>query len=153
TECPVALAYEVDLARQAGALAAKGVAVVAVSANGTETRDRIAAHRTEVKLPYPIYQDVDGALRTALGATRTSEVVLLDKKGQVAYQGRIDDRVSPAVARPKRTTHELDDAIAAVLAGKKVAVARTQAAGCYIARRPTAKVKSDVTYAADVAPI
>jgi hypothetical protein len=53
---------------------------------------------------------------------------------RVAYVGRIDDRyVDLGLERPAPTTHDLADAIAAVLAGRPVAHPTTQAVGCFIA--------------------
>ena len=52
----------------------------------------------------------------------------------VAYRGRIDNRyVELGVERPAATQRDLADALAAVVAGKPVAAATTQAVGCYIA--------------------
>lgn len=151
-ECPVALAYEQDLAGRFADLEAHGVSVVAVSATASNTRDAISRHRATARLPYAIYRDVGSRLAAALDATRTSEVALLAPDGRVAYQGRIDDRVSPAVRRARATTHELTDAIEAVLADRAVPLARTQAAGCVISRSRPVDRSARVTYA-DVAPL
>lgn len=152
-ECPVALAYEQDLAAVSASLAGRGVALVAVSSSYADTREAINRHRKSAQLPYPLYRDAGGRLAAALGATRTSEVALVAPDGRVAYQGRVDDRVTPLVRRPKATTHELGDAVDALLAGRAGAVARTQATGCVIAQARTAEPAAKVTYAADIAPI
>ena len=152
-ECPVAVEYEQELARLAEALKPRGLTVLAVNANYADTPAQIEAHRIAAKLPFPVYQDVDGRLADTLGATRSSEVVLLNAAGQAVYQGRIDDRVTITVRRAAATTHELLDAIDAMLAGRPVAVARTQASGCFIARPLVAKKPADVTYAKDIAPV
>jgi peroxiredoxin len=151
-ECPVALAYEQDLAAGWKALRDRGVELVAVSTSHAG-RSAIDQHRTAARLPYSLHQDAGGRLAAALGATRTSEVALLAPGGRVAYQGRIDDRVTPLVRRPKPTTHELADAIDALLAGRAVAAARTEAAGCVIAPpRPIARPERKLGYA-EVAPL
>jgi hypothetical protein len=49
------------------------------------------------------------------------------------YLGRIDDRFPDlGVRREEPTTHELRDALDAVLAGKPVETPRTLAVGCFI---------------------
>jgi hypothetical protein len=54
--------------------------------------------------------------------------------GKVVYRGRIDDRyVDLGLERPAATTHDLGDALEAVMTGKPVAHPTTQAVGCYIA--------------------
>ena len=67
------------------------------------------------------------------GATITPEAAVY-AGGRVQYRGRIDDRfVDFGVDRPAAIEHDLQDAIAAILAGKPVAQPETQAVGCYIA--------------------
>ena len=54
--------------------------------------------------------------------------------GKLMYRGRIDNRyVELGVERPAATQRDLADALAALLAGKPVVAATTQAVGCYIA--------------------
>ena len=151
-ECPVALAYEQELATAQASLAERGVKLVAVSSSYAASRDAINQHRVAAALPYPLYQDAGGRLATALGATRTSEVVLLGGDGRPVYQGRIDDRVTPLVRRPAATSHELTEAVDALLAGRTIAVERTQAAGCVISPPRPADRSAKVTYA-EVAPL
>ena len=51
----------------------------------------------------------------------------------MAYRGRIDDTYAAyGKRRPEPTTRALETALIAVLAGKKVAVPRTEAVGCQI---------------------
>ena len=51
----------------------------------------------------------------------------------LAYRGRINDRfLALGKDRPKATRHELEDAINALLAGKRPKHARTEAVGCFI---------------------
>ena len=67
------------------------------------------------------------------GATVTPEAVVFDSRRKIAYRGRIDDLyISFGQARDAATTHELADALEAVLAGKTVAEPATKAVGCYI---------------------
>ena len=104
-------------------------------------------------MPFPLLKDVGNALADRLGAERTPEVFVLDQGRVVRYRGRIDDQFSFGVHRPVPTRHELADALEDLLAGRAVAVARTEVAGCRIGR--VAKVGGDgeVTYAKQVARI
>jgi hypothetical protein len=59
---------------------------------------------------------------------------VFDHAGRLVYSGRIDDRyVAFGKARAAPRTHDLENAIAATLAGKSVAEARTHSVGCYLA--------------------
>ena len=78
-------------------------------------------------------RDPKHALVAAVGATITPEAVVW-AQSRVQYRGRIDDRyVDLGVERPAATTHDLADALTAVVAGRPVPNPETQAVGCYIA--------------------
>ncbi len=64
----------------------------------------------------------------------TPEVVVVDKNRTIRYRGRIDDRY-PSIGKKRQvvTTHDLRDALAALAAGRPVAVTQTKAVGCSIA--------------------
>jgi hypothetical protein len=68
-----------------------------------------------------------------LGATVTPEAAVIGAHGELLYRGRIDDGyVSLGKRRFEATTHDLRDALEAVLAGKPVAAPRTATVGCAI---------------------
>jgi hypothetical protein len=78
-------------------------------------------------------RDPQLALAKFTGATVTPEAAVVVNE-KVVYHGRIDDRyVELGVERPSPTTHDLADALIAVLAGKPVARPNTPAVGCFIA--------------------
>ena len=63
----------------------------------------------------------------------TPEVAVFDRNHQLVYDGRIDDWYADlSRARAAPTTHELEDAIRAALAGKPVAKSEVRGVGCYI---------------------
>jgi thiol-disulfide isomerase/thioredoxin len=63
----------------------------------------------------------------------TPEVAVFDRSHHLVYDGRIDDwYVDLSRARPAPTTHELEDAIRAAVAGKPVAKSEVRGVGCYI---------------------
>jgi hypothetical protein len=62
------------------------------------------------------------------GAICTPHAFVLDRQLRVAYSGRIDDsRLGDRIS-----THDLDDAITDVVAGRPVSVDRTEPFGCSI---------------------
>jgi hypothetical protein len=59
---------------------------------------------------------------------------VFDAEGELKYHGRIDDRWSAiGKARPTSQTHDLESAIANVLAHKPVVPTQTKAVGCALA--------------------
>ena len=68
----------------------------------------------------------------------TPEVAVFDRARRdhdrhLVYEGRIDDLyISASRTRPAATTHEMEDAIVAAMAGKSVARSEVRGVGCYI---------------------
>jgi hypothetical protein len=81
----------------------------------------------------PALRDPDHTLVKIARVQITPEAAVFDRGRQLVYDGRIDDwYVDLARAKPAATTHELDDAIRAALAGKSVAKSEVRGVGCYI---------------------
>lgn len=153
-ECPVSNSYAElfnDLAKNN---AEKGVRVVLVCPTTDAPKD-VAGAASGFKLAMPVLLDPKKELAAALKARTTPEAFVLDAEGAVRYRGRIDDAYSARLKRnPIITSHDLADALAAVVAGKPVARAVTTPVGCAIDLEPAAVAKSGaVTFHKDVAPI
>ena len=81
----------------------------------------------------PLLRDPENKLVKALGATITPEVFVLNGQYEVMYSGRIDNWAYELAKKRKLiTAHDLQDALEAMLAGKKVIVTQTKAVGCFI---------------------
>ena len=135
TDCPISNRYAPEVRRIAERFAPQGVVFRLVYPSRAETAAAIRAHMQAFS-----YEGATEALRDSRlalvkfsGATITPEAVVY-AGGRIVYRGRIDDRyVDLGVERPAATTHELADALAAVVAGEAVPHPKTQAVGCYIA--------------------
>src|SRR5258708_38867078 len=84
------------------------------------------------EVEFPSVKDFGGFCARALGVRRTPEAVVLDGEKRLCYRGRIDDQYRLGGVRPAPTTHDLKDALEAVLAGKKVGNPETEVDGCPI---------------------
>ncbi|MBX3443494.1 MAG: redoxin domain-containing protein [Planctomyces sp.] len=145
-ECPLAKLYAGRLQTLADEYAERGVAVIGVDSNSQDSPTEIDAFVRRQQLRYPLLVDAGCALADQFGATRTPEVFLLDERRTVRYRGRIDDQHQPGVSRDKVGQSELRAAIEDLLAGREVAVASTEAAGCLIGRPRPANEQADVTW-------
>jgi hypothetical protein len=84
--------------------------------------------------------DGDRAVARRAGATVTPQAVVIDRRGDVRYRGRIDNAyVRFGTRRTHVTVHDLTDAIDAVLANRRVASPETEALGCAIAPHITSR--------------
>jgi len=134
TDCPVGNRYAPELQRIANEFTQRGVQFWLVYPDATETAPTIEKHIDAYHLPGTPLRDVHHSITTRAGATVAPEAAVFNSAGTLEYLGRIDDRwVDFGKSRPAATTHELENAVADVLAGKPVAVSRTHAIGCSIA--------------------
>ena len=132
--CPISNRYAPDLRRLSDKYSKAGVAFWLIYPDPADTEKDVQEHIAEFKFPGTPIRDVKHAVVRRAGATITPEAAVYDAKGQLTYRGRIDDRYSAVgIERAAATRHDLQDAIAATLAGKPIKDNRTQAVGCYIA--------------------
>jgi hypothetical protein len=114
--------------------AGKGVAFTLVYIDPDTTEARAREHAKEYGIKMPQTLDPDHKLVKRYKATRTPEAFVLQADGSVAYHGRINDLYhAPGQRRRSPTTHELRDALNAVLSGGPIANAHVPAVGCVIA--------------------
>jgi hypothetical protein len=135
TDCPISNRFAPEVRRIATAFAPQGVLFRLVYVNPAEDATAIREHMAAFAYAgaTDAIRDPKHSLARFVGATITPEAVVY-AGGRVAYRGRIDDRyVDLGLERPAATTHDLADALAAVLAGKPVPHPTTQAVGCFIA--------------------
>jgi peroxiredoxin len=128
--CPVSNAYNERMQKLFEDYRGRGVSVVGVNANATESADEIRAHAKEKGLAFVILKDAGNKIADRLGAGHTPEVFFLDASGKLVYHGAIDNAQNPAMVN---ATH-LRNAIDATLGGKPVERADVKAFGCSIKR-------------------
>jgi peroxiredoxin len=155
TDCPVSNSYAPEMRRLARRYGPAGVLFCGISADPDETAASAAAHAREYGLTFPILLDPRERVARQAGVSVTPEAVVLLPDGQVAYQGRIDDRyTADGRHRPTASIHELERALEAVLRDESPPVVRTKAFGCPLVPRERAGTKGEpVTFVRDVAPI
>jgi protein-disulfide isomerase len=135
-ECPVTRRYAPEIDRIAADYGKRGVRTWFVFAEPTlapaDARRHLKDFHAGSTVPAAI--DAQLALTAAAGITVTPEAVVYTSAGRV-YRGRIDNLyVAIGQSRREATTHDLRDALDAVLAGKPVAHAETTAVGCFVER-------------------
>jgi hypothetical protein len=135
TDCPISNRYAPEVHRLATTYGPKGVVFRLVYPNPAETPKAIREHMAAFSYAgvAQAFRDPKLDLVKFVGATITPEAAIV-VGGKVVYRGRIDDRyVDLGLERPAATTHDLGDALEAVVTGKTVPHPTTQAVGCYIA--------------------
>lgn len=131
TECPIANQYNPTLNALAEGFAGDRFRLVGLCVDPDLSDPQVAAHAKEYQLAFPVGRDRGLDLARRFGIKVTPEAVVLDGEGRVRYRGRIDDQFAGRSKKNKNPqTHELRDAIEAVLAGRKVERPDVPAVGC-----------------------
>ncbi len=133
TDCPVANRYAPKITNLSEEFNGK-VRFWLIYPDAAESAPRIRAHLREYHYHIQALRDVNHALVESAHATITPEAAVFDSAGKLAYYGRIDNWYEDfGRSRPTPTTHELAEAIRAVLDGRRPASDHANAVGCYIA--------------------
>ena len=130
-ECPWSAYYDGWLSERAKEWARRGVRLLAVASNTNETAATLRAAVAERAITFPVLLDPDSAVADLFDAMTTPHIFIVDRAGRLAYQGAIDDR---NFRQREARVNYLDQAIAALLAGRQPDPAQTDPYGCTIVR-------------------
>jgi peroxiredoxin len=128
-QCPVVKSYNARMSAFAKSYKAKGINVVGINSNATESLEWVKSHATE-NYDFPMLIDKGNVIADKLGANVTPEIYFFDENSKLLYKGAIDnDRSGENV-----TNNYLQDAVNAKVAGKAIAKTSANAFGCSIKR-------------------
>lgn len=128
-QCPVVKQYNERISKVAADFAAKGINVIGINSNHTESLEWVKSHAAE-KYKFPVLIDKGNVLADKLGANVTPEVYYLNEKNVLVYHGAVDN----SRGGDNITENYLRDAVEANLSGKPVAKKTANAFGCSIKR-------------------
>lgn len=139
--CPYVKMYEKRMARIFNEWRKKGIGVIVINSNDPEAypEDRMEVMKERAKkfgFDFPYVVDETSDVARAFGATRTPECFLFDAKGKLVYWGAIDDNPRDA---SKVERHYLEDALRALVEGRKIEKQEAKAVGCTIKYRKKAE--------------
>ncbi len=132
--CPFVIGSEARMIRLFNDYAPRGVGMVAINSNETENHptddfENMVVRAKEKGFPFPYVRDESQDVARAYGALRTPHFYVFDADRRLRYTGRMDDNPRTPGAE---TTHELRDALDALLAGKEPSVPLTNPIGCNV---------------------
>jgi len=134
TKCPYSNAFNGVMTKLAREYASKGVAVIGINANKTDSAAEVAEHAKTHALGFPVLKDNGNVIADRLGASVTPEVFLLDSSWTLRYHGALGNSASPTTNPSEASDSEVRPALEAVLAESTVVRAETKAFGCTIKR-------------------
>lgn len=128
--CPVSNNYNQRMEALHREYGARGIQVIGINANRTESVEEIREHARQKGLSFRILKDVNNRIADILGASVTPEAYLLDPQNVLRYHGRLDaDQEEPSL-----NANEVRAALEALLSGGEIANKGKKAFGCTIKR-------------------
>jgi peroxiredoxin len=132
--CPYVIGSEQRMIDFALKYAPKSVAFVAINSNEeidhpTDSFEHMVDRARERNFPFPYLRDKSQEVAIAYGALKTPQYYLFDADRKLCYTGRMDDNPRKPGAE---TTHELVDAVEALLAGRKPEIEMTNPIDCNV---------------------
>jgi hypothetical protein len=101
--------------------------------SGAFNSAKINEYLSEKKaMPTNYISDFSGAIGQAYGARTTPHMYIIDKEGNLTYQGAIDSNSSAKPETIKGATNYVSDALDELLANKKVSNNETEPYGCSV---------------------
>ena len=134
TDCPIANSYHPLLQQLVDQYRGTGVRVFMIHSSPTLSIEEARKHSDKFAISAPVVIDTDQSIARRAGATVTPQAfVFVRNQERPVYQGRIDNRYAGYGKKRKvATTHDLADALEAIVAGRAVKNAETIAVGCFI---------------------
>ncbi|WKD85867.1 Putative peroxiredoxin [Polaribacter huanghezhanensis] len=139
THCPFSKAYEDRIVALDKKYKSKGYPVIAINPTNPEKYEADSYENMQILakkkgFTFPFLLDVGQKIFPQYGATNTPHFFVLENTSQgnkVAYIGAMDDNAQDPSGVTKRY---VEDAVDALIAGKKPKITKTKAIGCGIIR-------------------
>lgn len=153
--CPISNKLGPELARLEKDCEGQQVRMLLLCPVAAETTDDIAKFTTTHGLKSPVMHDKQHILTSALAATTTTEVFLIDSARTLVYRGAVNDQYGLGYAKAEPVKTYLRDALAAMLRHEAPAITATTAPGCALDLHEvkTAPAETAITYHRQIARI
>lgn len=154
TQCPISNSILPRLNSLAEQCRTRGVEVFGVISSPSVSRAEARTHSLDFGITFPVLFDASGEMRSRLNATRSPHAFVLSSLGTTLYSGAFDDQF-PSVTRRRTqpTVNYVQTALADVLDGRNVGVARTEPVGCLLEPLAERTATGQTTFAREIAPI
>jgi len=132
--CPAVIGSQDRMIRMCKDYKPKGVEMIAINSNEDKNHpddsfEKMKQRAREKGFPFPYVRDETQEVALAYGALRTPHFYVFDGQRRLCYTGRMDDNPYDA---SKAASHDLRNALDALLAGKKPPVELTNPIGCNV---------------------
>jgi peroxiredoxin len=130
SRCPCSASHEERIKELYNEFSPKGFRFIGIHSNQDESPSSARAHFEKAGLPFPVLQDSGAKIANALGALKTPHAYVLSPKGEILFQGGVDDS---HIARDAKKFY-LKTALSQIEQGQKPDPAEVRVLGCVIER-------------------
>lgn len=130
-KCPCSASHESVLESLRAKYEPLGFRFYGIHANQDEPAAMATEHFRASALTFPILTDSGAKIADDFGALKTPHIFVVNPKGEILYQGGVDDSHQAAMAK----RHYLADALDALASGRSPETTRTRSLGCVISRK------------------
>ena len=110
----------------------RGVVWLAINSTKHFNQEKNREFHEQYNLPFPVLDDHTGVVGKRFQAKTTPQMFVIDKVGQIAYAGAIDDDSSIGGGKGNATENYVKKALDELLAGKAVTTSQTKPYGCSV---------------------
>ena len=146
TSCPLSKKYLATLVELATAYKTKSIQFILVNPTASDKISDMQAAQAKLSNNAIYVHDKDGIFAAAVGATTTTDTLVINDARKIVYHGALDDQygLNYSIDAPRK--RYLVDALDAVLVGKAPAIVATAAPGCALDLTKNPNVTKQVTY-------
>ena len=132
-DCPACESYSLTLNQLQDKFKSYGIHFYGVFPGYFNTIAEMKAFRIRYRINFLLMTDPENQLVKSIGAKIAPEAFVVNNAGKIIYRGRIDDWMyAVGKKKPMVTTHELQDALNAVVQHQPIKNPQTKAIGCII---------------------
>ncbi|MHC4187368.1 MAG: redoxin domain-containing protein [Planctomycetota bacterium] len=110
----------------------KNVVWLTVNSTNYATQQTNKKYATKHNVTHAILDDSPGKVGKAYKATNTPQMIIVDKNGNVAYNGAIDNSPNGRTPAGKELKKYVDKALTELTSGQKVGTPKTKPYGCSV---------------------
>jgi peroxiredoxin len=110
----------------------KNVVWLAINSTGHQNTEKNKEFAEEFKVTHPILDDASGIVAKAYGAKTTPHIFIIDAKGDIVYNGALDNAPLGKVPKGEKLVNYVDKALAELTQGKPVSTPTTKPYGCSV---------------------
>jgi len=146
TSCPISKKYAPSLAAIERQFADRKVQFIYVNPTASDKAEQVQASIKTQGFYGPYVRDNDGTVARTVGATHTTDVIVLDSRRTVIYRGAVDDQYGFEYSTDAPRNEYLKLAIRATLQRQPLLVQATEAPGCPLDLSDHASIPTPLTF-------